>query len=456
MTVREIAEVCGGNLNGIPPEKEISNITIDSRSCDSNSLFIALCNNLTDNVCYISSALEKNAVILSQKEDIINQSITVHDTELAFRTLAKHCREKNAGKVTAITGSVGKTTVKELCVSILNNSGKIKLNHTEGNKNNTLGLPITLLKTENFDMTVLEAGISETGEMETLSEIARPDIAVITNAGKMHSDTLGTPFDIAKEKLKLAAHMNDNGILLVPSATEFPKELFPSGVSVLTVGKDEQCSIRTENVRQAVGGTVFDVAFDGEKLRELYVPIVGHHGAINGTFAAGVCKLLGAADDDIYNGLRNYTPCGDRQRIIKKGSLTVISDCYNAGPESMRSSLDAFEQIFDENGDEHSKKIFILGDMLELADSEKEHFNVGKIASELKPDILVACGRLSAYYIDGTVSSGFPVSQTARCCSVGDPSFIKILDRIRNETAVVLIKGSHGVRLEQAVKYLTE
>ncbi len=454
MTAEEIARICGGKIIGELGNKEIKNVTVDSRKCDNASLFIARNDKILDNYCYIGDALDNGAAVMSCGEAVKNNSIIVSDSEKAFEKLTSYCRERNGGKVIAVTGSVGKTTVKELCVSILKNSGRLKVNHTEGNKNNLLGLPLTLLKTEKFDVTVLEAGISEPGEMEKHSETAQPDIAVITNIGMMHSGQLGG--DVAREKLKITSHMKNGGTFIIPSDSEFLRNNSPSFLETLTVGESGDSDIEISNISEVKGGTSFDVAFGEERYRKLYVPIYGKQGAINGAFALAATACVGANEEDIRQGLAAYLPCGDRQRVIVRGDMTVVSDCYNAGPESTAAALEAFPQIVSEHSVEGAEKIILLGDMLELSEPEKEHFKIGEMAAKLNPDLLIAYGDLAEHIAKGAKAGGMPKENIALFGKDRESDMAELLCGVKNKPSVILVKGSRGMRLERFVKLLCE
>ncbi len=456
VTLAEAVAACNGKIIGNLPNKVIGNTTIDSRECNNNSIFIAINDNTIDNICYTNLAEQCGATIICDNPNNLTKGIYVDDSFKAFNQIASLYRQKNAGRVLAITGSVGKTTVKELCVSIIRNSGKLKLNYTEGNKNNTIGLPLTLMKNGEFDITVLEAGISEPGEMTKLSQISRPDIAIITNIGKMHSEHLGTIQETAKEKLKITDFMSENGIILIPSEADLLIKSMPENIRFLTVGETENSDFFLKNIHPEKGGMLFSLKTKDGEFSDIFLPISGRHGAIDGAFAFAAGALLGLSEENIRNGLALYTPCGDRQKIIRSGNLTVISDCYNAGPESMQAAFEAFEQIYKETASQNTLKIFLLGDMLELGENaEYEHFAAGQSLSKSNPDIVLAYGELSKGYIDGAISSGASKSDYRFFMTSKENELFKLLDTIKNTSAVILIKGSRGMKLERFTSYLT-
>ncbi len=457
VTLGEIACACRGKIVNSFPERLINNTTIDSRECNNTSLFIAISNKTIDNDCYTNNARAAGAIVLTEDKNISYPAVIADNAIQALREIALLYRQKNAGRVLAITGSVGKTTVKELCVSIIKKSEKLKLNHTKGNQNNTLGLPLTLMNSGKFDISVLEAGISEPKEMEILSNIARPDIAIITNIGKMHSEHLGSFENTALEKLKITSFMPDNGILLIPSDNDFLIRNAPKHLRILTVGEEKTADFIIENISSSKDGTVFSVKTREKNFSDIFVPIIGKHGALDGTFALAAATLLGISDYEIIQGLSSYTPCGDRQKIIKKDNLTVISDCYNAGPESMAAALNSFEQISIGQYSHNVTKILLLGDMLELGKyTEYEHFLVGKQCASLKPDLLIAYGKLSKIYIDGAISNGMSKAGCRFFKSNEENKLLMLLDTVKKSPALILIKGSRGMRLERFTSYLTQ
>ncbi len=456
VTLGDIANVCNGKIIGVSADKIIYNTTIDSRECNNNSLFIAINSELLDNTYYLNTAISKGATIISEEKYSAYSTLTVNNSFDALKNIALLYRKKNAGRVLAVTGSVGKTTVKELCVSIIKKSGKLRLNYTEGNKNNTLGMPLTLMKGGKFDITVLEAGISEQGEMQELAKIARPDIALITNIGKMHSEHLGSFEDTACEKLKITSFMPENGTLLIPSDNNFLIENSPKNIRTLTVGEEKNADFLIENIRFVSGGTLFSVKSKEQVFYDVFTPIIGRHGALDSAFALAAATLLNISENDVRDGLISYTPCGDRQKIIKAGSLTVISDCYNAGPESMSASFDAFSQIYRENGSPLALKVLLLGDMLELgANAEAEHFAIGRLSAKLQPDLIITYGSFASQYAEGALSAG----ASKKCVKAFNPDendkILKLLEALKHSNAVILIKGSRKMKLERFTAYLT-
>ncbi len=451
-TLENIARACGGVLNCADADRVIGRITVDSRECDENSLFIADNGEIVDNYCYTSDAVSRGAAVLGITE---TSDLKVASIEKAIIDIAKYCRSHDAGKVLAVTGSVGKTTVKELCASILKNSGKLSVKATDGNRNNLLGLPLTLMKPGRADVTVLEAGISEIGEMSKLSEIASPDVAVITCVGKMHAENFGTLEKTAEEKLKITEHMPENGIVMLPAGENLL--CFNSGRKLrkITIGESKNADMRVFDIKNASGGTVFSVAFEEREYHGLYVPIVGRHGAIDAAFAIAACSVFGVSEKDIRGGLASYTPCGDRQKILKNGNTTVISDCYNAGPESVEAALNAFPRLCEEYGDAASVRAVLLCDMLELGDiAEHEHYIAGREAAESGADVLIFYGTSAESYAAGAYETGFPRENIYYFREDEAEGLFELLGKIKSSPSTVLVKGSRGMRAERFVDFL--
>ncbi len=453
-TLYEIAQACKADTSDIGSDKKINSITIDSRECNNNSIFIAINNNILDNFRF-SSSLPSECIVISEEKIPGHKTLIVKNSLQALFDLAAFFREKELKKTLAITGSVGKTTLKELCVSILKSSEKINIKSTDGNKNNLLGLPLTLLKNGIADIGVLELGISEIGEMELLSSMSRPDIAVITAIGKMHS--LGLGGNVAEEKLKICSHLKKDGVLIIPSdCAPLEAAIKKSKISrVIRVGTTELSDVKTENIILEANGTTFDIIFGKVRLRKLFVPIVGQHGATEGAMAASASRLLGASEHNIRDGLANYTPCGDRQNICVKDNITVISDCSNAGPESMKAALEAFSIISQKENHLKSKKILILGDMLELGEiSKREHQFIGRALSGLNADIIIAYGSYAEFYLSGAREAGISTNELYLFSTQEDNQLFKLLSKIKKDPCLCLIKGSRGMQMERFSEYL--
>lgn len=459
----DIIDICGGKLLCGDPETLVSDFVIDSRRVKPHSAFIALKGGKTDGRLYIPDAARNGASLCITEEDTLEdipQGIAVlycRDAVSALGSIAAYYRRKERNIVVGVTGSVGKTTVRQMCVSVL--SQRKEVCFPEGNYNNLLGLPLTLLKDDGAGCAVVEVGISEPGEMERLSYICAPDIAIVTNIGTMHAETLGSRDDIAREKLKICSSMKKDGILIIPSDPVIKSE-YTAKVNTFTVSDSKENSnyYITGNI-SCQGGRRLSLKKRGYwEYKNLFVPMIGQHAGIDAAFAAAAADMLGYTEDEIRAGLESYMPCGYRQKIEHKNGLTVISDCYNSGPASLKGALEAFEEAVREretNG-EKVKKVLLLGSMLELGSiSRGEHLRLGRAAAGCMPDLLITFGDEAADFAVGAEESG---SFTGKTISVRDESDIlgieKALSPCLEENAVVLIKGSRRLKMERFSEYL--
>ncbi|MCR5802252.1 MAG: UDP-N-acetylmuramoyl-tripeptide--D-alanyl-D-alanine ligase [Lachnospiraceae bacterium] len=492
LTIGEIAGAAGGevHISAGDTEKKVSCVVIDSRIVSEGGVFIAAPGEKTDGHKYIEGVLEKKASLIIceknpeevEKEYGLPSSkwgsyIVVEDAYEALRNIASTYRDKLAIPVVGITGSVGKTSTKEFIAGTL--SAKYNVLKTEGNYNNTIGVPLTILKVrEEHTAAVIEMGISEFGEMTVLTGIAKPDIAVITNIGECHLENLGDRDGVLKAK------------------TEIFKSLSPKGKAVLYAGDDKLRTVTLDGER-SVHFFGFDPAVVGEldeadevkrdvsisaiikedisgsdiKLRlpggadaEVHVPMPGRHMMINAAAAATVGCLLGLSRDEIRDGIGSVTEAAGRNRFVKTDKLTILDDCYNANPASMRSSIDLLMKT--EGG-----HVLILGDMFELgADTAKLHAGVGEYAAASGADIIIFIGDLSAnayraceerfskqsMAVSDKVSSSPSGRITEHYKTKGD--FLGVLankkDALLPNGSSVLVKASHGMHFEEIVEAL--
>ncbi len=510
MTVSEILGVTGGKLLSGKRDTEIGALAISSKEVKKGSCFVAIKGKNNDGNEFIDEAVKNGAtVILSEKHPVTygglygiveriregNVSfVLVEDIYSAVKLAAKYYREKYLEKVIAVTGSVGKTTVKELIYSVL--SEGIEVYKTEGNKNNHLGLPISIISGNKSINAVLELGISNVGEMQELSEISAPSISVITNIGSAHIEYFLTRESIAAEKLKIVSGMKNGGTLIIngdeplltrsinftthsaadnsnylaPSenAVADTKALAPSenavadtknlvasesngaNIKILTVSeKNKNADIYVCNVSFSDEGTFFDIKKGGKLIyRELFVPITGKHGAIDAAFAVAVAELLGCSESEVRSGLKKFTACGDRQRLETIGGISCIFDCYNASPESFAASLDAFKILADVKG--AKSRGIVAGSMLELGDRGKEeHKRLGEKIYECSPELLITVGAEASFIAEGGIARGMKAESVV---SFPDEADIEaVASEIKKRLpvgAIVLIKGSRGMRLE--------
>ncbi|MBQ8797452.1 MAG: UDP-N-acetylmuramoyl-tripeptide--D-alanyl-D-alanine ligase [Oscillospiraceae bacterium] len=438
ITLQQAAQWCGGKIDPKYSEVTFFGANIDTRKMEKGQLFVAL-QGARDGHDFIDAAFEKGAAaVLCTHCDGDYPAIVVPDTRIALGLIAKQERIRLGMKVVAITGSVGKTTTKEMVAAVLAESyrtGKTPVNH-----NNDIGMPMTILgMPEDTEVAVLEMGMNHFREIAYLSEIAKPDVAVIVNIGTMHIEHLGSMEGILQAKLEILEGMEPGGKVILngddPLLWNQHKTLsnvtyFGSNNSESKVFGADVC-MGNEQIR-------FCVHHNGAKF-SVDLPVEGAHYVADALAAVSVGLELGVTPEKICAALRCFQNADGRQEIFRAGEYTIIKDCYNAGPESMAAALSVL----------HSKpgrRIAVLGDMLELGTcSQAEHYKVGRLAAE-KANVLLAYGPNSPKMLKGALTGGMP-NTNARAFE-NSQKLTDVLTSIVRPGDVLLFKGSRGMRME--------
>ncbi len=441
-TADEIVRVTGGRLEGAGAV--VSGVSTDTRTMNKGDLFIAIKGERFDGNDYIKAAAENGAVMaLSDREEDIQCGIPVvyvKDSRAAQLALAGYYRKKFAVKVCGVTGSVGKTSTKDMIYAVL--SAKYKTLRTEGNYNNDIGLPRTLFGlSEEYGAAVIEMGMSARGEISALSKAASPDIAVITNIGWCHIATLGTRENILAAKLEILDGMTDNAPLILNGDDEYLSTVQPRGRRIIRFGMGKVLDLRAEEINRTETGESF-VITDGERRYPAEVPAIGEHHVLNALAAFCVGTELGMRPDDIVPALMNYTPSGMRQHFEKRGNVTVIMDCYNASPDSMRTSLSVLREM-------SGRKIAVLGDMLDLGDnSAKLHAGIAEYIRK-SADMCFLYGKEMRACFEELKKSGFEAYH-----SLDREDIAKAVRDILKDGDNVLFKGSRGMKMEETAELI--
>ena len=465
MTASVLSLMAGGSLThtGVT-DPTITHICTDSREADEHTLFCAIRGERVDGHDYIQKAASLGcSAFLCERlpQDAPSAAyILVEDTVNALSVLARAYRETvNDLSVVAITGSVGKTTTKEMTAAVLSR-GK-SLFKKDGNFNSTIGLPLSFMEiTSDTDCAVLEMGMSGRGEIAAMTCAVRPNIAVIANIGSSHLEYLGSRENIARAKLEIAGGLSEGGILLLNGdepllaklGQDFGEDLpvIPAGIRTLRVSLAgaENADYRAENIRQEDGGMVFDLTTPAGVWESLYIPAVGEHLVWAASFAAAVGQLSGLTEGQVREGLATYRPANMRQNIRSVGGITVIEDCYNAAPESMKAALSVL--ALTAASAPSARRIAVLGDMKELGeDTVTLHRSVGRAAFERGVDILVTVGELGAEIAQGALESG--MSPDAVRITGGADTYAATADYLKTilrEGDHVLFKASRSMKLE--------
>ncbi len=401
-TIEEIARLCGGEVRG-DGTKKVTSVCTDSREAEEGALFIAIEGERVDGHIFIPKVAAAGAAcslcswIPENCGDLT--LIVVDDTVKALGRLgceySKNCRAKRIG----VTGSVGKTTTKEFIASVLSTAGKVW--KTEGNFNSVIGLPMSLLTLpEDADFAVLEMGMTGPGEIKMLSDIANPEIGVITTIGTAHMELLGSRENIAAAKLEIRSSLAENGYLLLCGNEPLLEKEWKKDSRVRYFSADAKTSdYHAYNIRSDESGMTFDASCRGRMIYDLDIPAIGKHNVAAALAGVAVGCMLGIDDERIRRGLTAYRTIGFRQQMADVAGIKIITDCYNASPESMRAAASVLSIVASHR---NGKKIALLGDMLELGDNSPElHYNVGKYFAESGADLLFTFGERAERIADG-------------------------------------------------------
>ncbi|MDR4888267.1 UDP-N-acetylmuramoyl-tripeptide--D-alanyl-D-alanine ligase [Fredinandcohnia sp. QZ13] len=448
-TLAQIEQMANGEK--LDPQHKtvvIEGVSIDTRTISSGNLYIPIIGETFNGHQFVNAAIENGAAAVlwgSDQPDPPQQVpvIFVKDTLEALQTLAKSYRDELAMKVVGITGSNGKTTTKDMVTAVLSTSMRVQ--KTEGNLNNQIGLPLTILRLkEDTEVAVLEMGMSAFGEIEFLTRLARPDVAVITNIGESHMMELGSREGIAKAKLEIVDGLSKEGLLIYhgdePLLTEKVKEM---DIQTTTFGESQQNDLYPLTIKQENEGTYFSI--NKQEKKEFYVPVLGKHNVNNAMAAIAVARHFDLSWDKIESGLKQIKITNMRLELIEGINGTkLINDAYNASPLSMKAAISLVHDL-----QTAGKKIVVLGDMLELGDKENEyHEEVGRFIQPDKVNYVFTYGRLGAHIASGAREQ-FP--QDRVFAYQDKEQLIEALRKYLSEGDILLVKGSRGMKLEEIV-----
>ncbi len=467
LKIKEIAAITGGELHCFGDANintECMGIDIDSRKIESGDIFVAIKGERVDGNDYVESAVTKGAVcIISNKmpEQALNINasfavVVVPDPIVSVGDLAHIYKKRIKLRTIGVTGSVGKTTTKELIYAVL--SEKFKVHKTEGNHNNDLGLPLSLLEMENdAEVAVLEMGMSNLGEIARLSEIAEPDFGVITTIGSSHMETLGSRENICRAKMEIVEGMNEHGELVLcgdePLLLAYRRsEYHPTYISVY----NSEAEFRAVNIRYADNSTSFDLMANREMITNLTVPALGIHHVYSALFAYAIGVKFGLDADTIRQGFLNFKNAAMRQSIYEIGKVKIIDACYNASPESMKASIEVLCELSRQNGG--ARKMALLGDMRELgAETRALHEKLGEYVAEKKLDKLFTYGLAASSIATGAKAHGMKAEDVYDNPDITNPlaSGQSILDVVRAGD-IILFKASRAMAVEKILGFLRE
>ena len=454
MTLEAVTEAVSGVYYGPDEGKQItlSAITIDSRTVEKDCLFVAIKGARVDGNRFVPGAYADGAACCMStkppgREDV--PYIQVESCEQALKDMAEYYRSILDVKVVGITGSVGKTTTKEMIAAVV--AQKYDTLKTLGNFNNEIGLPLTVFRLRpHHQVAILEMGISEFGEMGRLAKVAKPDYCVITNIGQCHLENLGTRDGILKAKTEMLDYVKPGAVGYFNGDDDKLCNLKEDNrVQTIYYGFGENIqnpSVTVKNVKNlGLAGSEVDIVTPKGNVH-MVIPAPGKHMISNAMAAAAVGVGLGLELDQIKKGIESYEPVGGHGHIIRTDTLTIMDDCYNANPVSMKAGLDVL-------ADMEGRRVAILGDMFELGTEEKQmHYDVGVHAAGRGIEQIIAIGQLAQEYVKGAKAAG---KEDVLYFETLDEGLAQ-LERVIQKGDAVMVKASHAMHFEKVVEKLKE
>lgn len=449
LTLENITKACRGVYHGDPAKqsREVAGVVIDSRKVEKDYLFVAIDGARFNAHQFIPDTIKMGALCVVSHEDLGETDypyILVESTGQALLDIAKLYRDSFDIKVVGITGSVGKTSTKEMIASVA--AQKYNVHKTLGNFNNEWGLPITIFEMrEEHQVAVLEMGVNHFGEMRRLSSVASPDICVITNIGVAHLEFFKTREGILQEKSQMLQDMKDGGTIILNGDDDLLSKMGPvKGIEPVFFGTDPDCQFYADEIQSmGLAGTSCTIHLPDDSEFSCVIPLPGAHMISNALAGAAVGYSLGLTPDEIRAGIEGLPSMPGRNNILKTGKLIILDDCYNANPISMKAALDVLSLAI-------GRKVAILGDMGELGNNETAlHQEIGEYAASKGIDVVCGIGELSKH-LAGAASPAethwFPDKE----------SFLAVAGNILRDGDNVLLKASHGMDFPKLVDALQE
>jgi len=437
ITIKTAAECCGGTV--VPADyedKALGSVVIDSRLIEPGDIFVAYKGEKVDGHDYIATALKNGAACaLAERmpEGINGPVILVDDAQRALERITALCRKNLSLPVVGITGSVGKTSAKEMVWSVL--SQRLKVHKTDKNLNNQIGVPMTVSRIDDsHQAAVIEMGISSFGDMETLAPMVMPDIAVYTVIGHAHLEFLGDLDGVLKAKTEMLPIIKKEALLILNGDDKYLRKI-DSPQQKVFFGLGEDNELRAVNVQALPNGhTSCTIMYAGGSM-DVLIPAFGQHMVYAALAGAAVGLYMGLSEKEIIAGIGAYETVGRRAAVCDTGYITLVDDCYNANPDSVSSGIDSLMKL-------PGRHVCILGDMLELGDNSPElHRQCGREAVEKGAELLLCCGELGRCIAEAAGDRGliFPDRQALIAAL---PQYIKKGD-------AVLVKASRASRFEE-------
>jgi len=450
LSVSELIRITGGKLLCGTDTGIITDVTTDSRTAHAGTLFIAMCGARVDGHDYVQTAFEQGAVCaLVEKEcdcSIGQAVVLVDDTVDAMGAVAHYVMKQLSVPTVAITGSVGKTTTRDMTHAVL--SAKFRTLKNEGNFNNQIGVPLTVFRADNqTEAAVIEMGMDHFGEIDNLAAIVNPDVAIVTNIGMSHIEQLGSQENIYKAKSELFLHTKAEGVVILNGDDKIlmahKQEL---SQKVITVGVAHTgADLVASDIFAKKDGVSFRVSGMGHDFK-VTLPVPGEHNVINALLACAAGLYYQIPCQQIAVALQNFALTGMRMDIFRCGTITVINDCYNAAPASVAAALSVLSK-------QTGRKVAILGDIAALGDySYNAHKNLGAEIVKHEIDLLLTVGQQAKYIAEGAFEHGMDSSNLVSTDTVEE--LLSHLSSHIKENDAVLVKASRVMGLERVTEFL--
>jgi UDP-N-acetylmuramoyl-tripeptide--D-alanyl-D-alanine ligase len=446
----DVIEVCKGELLSGDPDLKITGVSTDTRTINPGDLFFALTGDSSDGHKFLADALAKGAsgVVVSRKVEARRLAIRVEDTLAALGDLAAYYRSRFDPTVIGVTGSVGKTTTKEMIAAVVAARGPVL--KSAGNFNNEIGVPLTLFELMPKHRTaVVEMAMRGKGQIDYLARMAKPSIGVITNVHMSHIGILGSTDAISEAKSEILDHIPSDGAAVLNKDDDYFEFLRGRTRSrVVSFGESPDADVMAASAGlDSKGCCAFKVKTPRGSF-DVRVPVPGEHNIKDALAAIAVGEILEIDHEFMREALANFTPPEKRANVIPaRRGFVVIDDTYNASPASVGSALKTLAMM------EGGRKIAVLGDMLELGDHAlNAHLDIGHAAKEAEVDYLATVGELAKLIARGAIDAGLPISSVGEYEDSWQAS--RELPARLQERDVVLVKGSRAMKMERIVEAL--
>jgi UDP-N-acetylmuramoyl-tripeptide--D-alanyl-D-alanine ligase len=447
LTLARIAEFVSA-AGSFAPEDVVRGYSIDSRTVSSGQLFFAVKGERLDGHDFVEQALGNGAVAAVVRKGQVGRCpdktrlLVVEDTLVALQTLATAVRKLWGKPLLAVTGSAGKTTTKEAIAHVL--SARFRVMKSEGNFNNHFGLPLMLLKLEpEFDVAVIEMGMSHAGEIRALAKIAQPEIGVVTNVAPVHLEFFDSLAGIARAKYELIESLPAGAVAVLNADDEYVSQFGRDFKGkVVMYGTRATADVRAEKIQsKGADGVQFDVVIGGVR-EHATLPLVGEHNVLNALAAVAVGLERGLTPAEVVGALATLAPADKRGQVLQVGNITVINDCYNSNPKALEAMVDALATM------PAKRRIVVAGEMLELGPAGEEmHRGAGQHIAAKKIDVLLGVRGLAQAMVEGATGAGVRAEFVSTSDEAGE-----WLAREARDGDVILLKASRGVKLEKALE----